>query len=148
MAIIKMNVFLPLHVFCEDKLLVSYLRPSNIDGAKHAWAILSLLVKFLRKSWPNVKILFRADSGFCRQKMLTWCENNNVDYIVGIGTNNNLQKLLQPLANQAKECFEATKEKQQLFTDFLYSAKSWNKQRIIISKAEYNRLARLCTFFK
>jgi hypothetical protein len=62
--------FLPLHVFCGEQTLISYLRPSNQDGAKHAWAILSLLVKRFRQVWPNVQIIFRADSGFCRQKML------------------------------------------------------------------------------
>jgi Transposase DDE domain group 1 len=62
--------FLPLHVFCGEQLLVSYLRPSNIDGAKHAWAILSLLVKRIRRAWPNVRIIFRGDSGFCRDLML------------------------------------------------------------------------------
>ena len=66
--------FLPLYVFCRDQLLVSYLRPSKIDGAKHAWAILSLLVKQLRNAWPEVRIIFRGDSGFCRHRMLTWCE--------------------------------------------------------------------------
>ena len=129
----KCNCFLPLHV-----LLVSYLRPSNIDGAKHAWAILSLLVKYLKKTWPNVKILLRADSGFCRPKMLTWCVKNNIDYIVDIGANVKLQKLIQPLVDKAKKEFELSGEKQQLFTDFYYSAKSWNKQKRIIGKAEYN----------
>ena len=56
--------FLPLYVFCGSQLLAAYLRPSNIDGARHAWAILSLLVKLLRKQWPGVKIIFRGDSGF------------------------------------------------------------------------------------
>ncbi len=136
----KSDCFLPLHVFCGDKLLVSYLRPSNIDGAKHAWAILSLLVKYFRKIWPNVKIIFRADSGFCRPKMLSWCEKYNVDYIIGIGANARLQKQIQPLVKIAKTNFETTQEKQQLFTDFYYSANSWNKQRRIVGKAECNRL--------
>lgn len=61
--------FLPLYVFCGTQLLVPYLRPSNIDNAKHAWAILSLLVKRLRQEWPKVKIIFRGDSGFCRHRM-------------------------------------------------------------------------------
>ena len=65
------TVFFPLHVFCDDLLLVSYLRLGNIDGAKHAWAILlSLLVKRFRQSWPAVRIIFRGDSGFCRHRML------------------------------------------------------------------------------
>ena len=57
------NCFLPLYVFCRKQLLVSYLRPSKIDGAKHAWAILALLVKRLRQVWPQVRIIFRGDSG-------------------------------------------------------------------------------------
>lgn len=61
--------FLPLYVFCGEQLLVSYLRPSNIDAVKRFWSILSLLVKPLRQEWPKVKIIFRADSGFCRWKM-------------------------------------------------------------------------------
>ncbi len=64
--------FLPLYVFCVEQLLVSYLRSSNIDPAKHAWAILAKLVSALRERWPEVKIILRADSGFCRWKMLRW----------------------------------------------------------------------------
>ncbi len=70
--------FLPRYVFCGDQLLVSYLRPSKIDGAKHAWAILALLVKRLRKAWPTVRIIFRGDAGFCRWRLLAWCECHNV----------------------------------------------------------------------
>jgi len=79
--------FLPLYVFCRDQLLVRYLRPSKIDGAKHAWAILALLVKRLRAVWPKVRIIFRGDSGFCRWRMLSWCERHDIGYNVGIGQN-------------------------------------------------------------
>ena len=82
--------FLPLYVFCGEQLLVSYLRSSNIDPAKHAWAILAKLVSALRERWPEVKIILRADSGFCRWKMLRWCEAHQVDYIVGIAKNERL----------------------------------------------------------
>ncbi|MEI6715582.1 MAG: IS1380 family transposase [Verrucomicrobiota bacterium] len=77
--------FLPLYVFCGEQLLVSYLRPSNIDGARHSWAILKLLVGRLREVWPGVKIIFRADSGFCRHRMLRWCDWARVDYVVSSG---------------------------------------------------------------
>ena len=73
--------FLPLYVFSGERLLVSYLRQSNIDSAKHAWAILALLVKALRKRWPEVKITLRAGSSFCRWKMLRWCDRAGVSYI-------------------------------------------------------------------
>jgi len=129
--------FLPLYVFCDKKLLVSYLRLSNKDGARHAWAILSLIVKRFRQEWPNVRIIFRGDSGFCRHEMLTWCERKNVKYIVGIARNKRLEAISKPLMQVAKENFEETGEKQKLFTKFLYAAESWANEKKIIVKAEY-----------
>jgi hypothetical protein len=82
-------------------LLVSYLRESNIDSAKDAWAILALLVKALRKGWPEVKIILRADSGFCRWKMLRWCERVGVNYIVGLAKNERLNTLSAKLQKRA-----------------------------------------------
>lgn len=131
------HCFLPLHVFCKDQLLISYLRPSNIDGAKHAWAILSLLVKQIRKSWPFTKIIFRGDSGFCRDSMLRWCEGNNVTYIVGIAQNNRLNKFSYEMRKQAESKYNETKEKQRIFSEFKYAAKSWKNERRIIVKAEH-----------
>ena len=130
--------FLPLYVFCGKQLLVSYLRPSNIDGAKHAWAILSLLVKQLRKHWADVKITFRGDGGFCRHKMLSWCERHDVDYIIGIAKNTRLTEKSKDLCELAKKTYEESQEKQRLFCDFHYAAKTWKKrERRIIVKAEY-----------
>jgi hypothetical protein len=144
--------FLPLYVFCGQHLLVAYLRPSNIDPATHAWAILALLVKRLRQVWPQVKIIFRADSGFCRWRMLRWCERHGVHYIVGMARNSRLQALAQPLMQQAKIQFE--KQKQQddsqeavamphhpqparVLADLTYGAHTWDKERRVIAKAEY-----------
>jgi len=129
--------FLPLYVFCGKKLLASYLRPSNKDGARHAWAILSLLVKRFRQEWPNVTIIFRGDSGFCRHKMLTWCERKSVKYIVGIARNKRLEAISKPLMQVAKENFEETGEKQKLFTKFSYAAESWANEKKVIVKAEH-----------
>jgi hypothetical protein len=129
--------FLPLHVFCKDQLLVSYLRPSNIDGAKHAWAILSLLVKRIRQSWSNVKIIFRGDSGFCRDLMLRWCERNNVIYIVGIGQNKRLNKFAEEMQKLAELEYNRTKEKQRIFSEFNYAARSWKDERRVIAKSEH-----------
>ena len=129
--------FLPLYVFCGEKLLVSYLRPSNIDAAKHAWAILSLLVKRLREAWPNVKIIIRADSGFCRWRMLSWCEKHNVGYIIGVAKNSRLNAMAAPLMEEAKLRHEATGEKQRMFSDVQYAADTWDRKRRILVKAEY-----------
>src|SRR5208283_2792567 len=119
--------FLPLYVFCGEQLLVSYLRPSNIDAAKHSWAILALLVKRLRQAWPEVKIVFRGDSGFCRWKMLRWCERHEVNYLVGLAQNARLNAMLAPLLAQAEAGHQSTKEKVRLFTDLDYAAHTWDK---------------------
>jgi hypothetical protein len=119
-------------------LLVSYLRPSNIDGAHHAWAILKLLTKGLREAWPNVRLIMRADSGFCRWKMLRWCERNGVDYIIGLAKNCRLEALSQGLMTRAKEAYEADpSHKQRLFGWIEYEAATWDKPRRVIAKAEY-----------
>ena len=129
--------FLPLYVFCRGQLLVSYLRPSKIDGAKHAWAILALLVKRLRQAWPKVRIVFRGDSGFCRWRLLSWCERHDVDYIVGIARNKRLNALARPLLEAAFQRFEASAAKQRLFGEFVYAAATWDCKRRVIIKAEH-----------
>ena len=129
--------FLPLYVFCGDQLLVSYLRPSNIDGARHAWAILALLAKRLRKAWPKVKIIFRGDSGFCRWRMLRWCENHGIYYIVGLAKNSRLNEMARPLLDQASQQYERTSMKQRLFGNISYAAQTWDRERRVIVKAEH-----------
>ena len=131
--------FLPLYVFCDSQLLAAYLRPSNIDGARHAWAILSLLVKRLRTEWPTVEIILRGDSGFCRWRMLRWCDNNRVGYIVGLAKNKRINAIAADLMAEAEAQYEATGEKQRLFGETMYAAKSWDRERRIIMKAEYGR---------
>jgi hypothetical protein len=129
--------FLPLYVFCGEQLLVSYLRPSNADPARHAWAILKLLVTRLRQEWPQVTIIFRGDSGFCRWRTLRWCEKHRVDYVVGLAKNARLLALLEKPMAQAAEAFAATKEKQRHFVRLEYAAKSWDGPRCVIAKAEH-----------
>ena len=130
--------FLPLYVFCGDQLLVSYLRPSNIDGARHSWAILSLLVKRLQQVWPKVKIIFRGDGGFCRWKMLRWCDRHEVGYIVGLPKNKRLNRLTASLQEEAAACFAATGHKIRWVTDLQYGARSWDRERRVIAKIEYS----------
>ena len=135
----KNHCFLPLYVFCGKKLLAAYLRTSKKDGARHAWAILSLLVKRFRQEWPDVKIIFRGDSGFSRHKMFDWCEKNNVGYITGIAQNKRLKATMKPLMQKAEIDFEETQEKQRLFTEFHYAAGTWSHKRKIIGKAEHTK---------
>lgn len=130
--------YLPLYVFCGEQLLVAYLRPSKIDGAKHAWAILALLVKRLREAWPAVRIVLRADSGFCRHRMLTWCERHNVGYVVGIAQNARLNRATQTHRQCLAQQFAESSEKQRAFFEFRYAAQSWHTERRVIARLEFS----------
>ena len=134
--------FLPLYVFCNDQLLVSYLRPSNSDGARHAWAILKLLVTRLREQWPEVKILLRADSGFCRQRMLNWCDWAGVEYVIGVARNGRLEAMAEVVLAQAEVLHKQSGQKQRLFADLRYAAKTWAWERRVILKAEVTQKGR------
>jgi hypothetical protein len=129
--------FLPLYVFAGEQLLCAYLRPSNIDGAKHAWAILGLITRRLRQAWPDVKIIFRGDSGFCRWKMLRWCDRHRVDYIVGLAKNPTLIRMSATLMANAENAFKDTGQKQRLFGEFTYGAGTWDRQRRVIARIEH-----------
>jgi len=129
--------FLPLYVFCGEQLLVSYLRPGNQDQARHAWAVLKLLVRRLRQAWPQVKIVVRADSGFCRWRMLRWCEDHGVGYVIGLAQNERVLALAQPWMAQAQAQYESSREKQRVFGEVRYAAQSWDRPRRVIVKAEH-----------
>ena len=130
--------FLPLYVFCGEQLLVAYLRPSKIDEAKHAGAILRLLVKRLRQAWPAVRIIIRADSGFCRKRMLYWCERNGVSYCVGLAQNSRLNALTELHRERLARQFAATELKQREFADLRYGAKTWTTERRVIARLEHS----------
>jgi hypothetical protein len=126
-----------LYVFCGEQLLVSYLRPSNKDNARHAWAVLKLLVRRLRQAWPGVKIVVRADSGFCRWRMLRWCEDQGVGYVLGLAKNERVLALAQPWLAQAQAQQESSRQKQRVFGEMRYAAQSWDRPRRVIVKAEH-----------
>lgn len=130
--------FLPLYVFCGDQLLVAYLRPARRDGALHAGAILKVLTERLRQAWPKVKIVFRADSGFCRKHILHYCERKDVDYVVGLARNPVLERRAMPFQNLAKELFEHSGQKGRVIDQFTYAAKSWTgSERTVVVRAEH-----------
>jgi hypothetical protein len=129
--------FLPLYVFCGDHLLVAYLRKSGIDGAKHTGAILKLLVDRFREVWPEVRIILRGDSGFCRWKILRWCERHEVGYILGLARNPILEQRAEPYRVEAKRGFARTGEKEVCFARTSYAAKTWDRPRRVIIKAEH-----------
>ena len=130
--------YLPLYVFCGERLLVSYLRPSNIDASKHSRAVLKLLVTRLRRAWPGVRITFRGDSGFCRWRLMRWCDRHGVGYVIGLARNKVLERTAGPFMQQAKQQYEQTQQKQRIFTEFDYAAGTWDRPRRVIHKAEHN----------
>ncbi len=129
--------YLPLYVTCGEELLVAYLRPSNIDASRHARAILKLLVDRLRAVWPEVKITIRADSGFCRWRLMRWCDRNDVGYVLGLAQNSVLRTLARDELEWAQWLFERTGQEQRLFGSFRYAAGTWDRRRRVIVKAEH-----------
>jgi hypothetical protein len=129
--------YLPLYMFCGQQLLCAYLRPSRIDGAKHAAAIVKLLVKRLRQQWPAVRNVFRGDSGFCRQRIINYCERADVNYIIGLARNARLQGITEFIELAMKDAFEQTGLKQREVGEFIYAAQSWARERRVITRLEF-----------
>ena len=131
------HCFLPLYVFCGDELLAAYLRPSNIDASQHTRAVLKLLVRQLRAAWPDVKITIRADSGFCRWRLMRWCDSHGIGYVLGSGQEPGLGALPQDEIERAERQFQQTGQPQRIFGSFAYAAGSWDRPRRVIVKAEH-----------
>ncbi len=113
------------------------MRPSCIDGARHAAAILKLLVKRLRQTWPTVRIILRGHSGFCRQRIMNWCERAGVHYIVGLARNARLEAQVEYAQLAMKDQYEQTGLKQRLVDEFGDAALSWPHERRIITRLEW-----------
>lgn len=129
--------YLPLYVFCGQQLLCALLRPSRIDGARHAAAVLKLLVARLRQKWPGVRIIFRADSGFCRKRIINWCERSDVGYVIGLARNERLQQQVEYAQLMLAQQYQATGVKQRWVSEFNYAAKSWPHERRVITRLEW-----------
>ncbi len=131
------HCYLPLYVFCGQALLACVLRPSKIDGARHAGAVIKLIITRLRRNWPTTRFIVRADSGFCRRRLLQWCERSNVGYIIGLARNARLHAAVEVAEACLADGYKASGIKQRLIGEFDYAAKSWNCQRRVITRLEY-----------
>lgn len=130
--------YLPLYTFCGAWPLGAVLRPSNIDASAGTLAELQRIVPKLRAAWPDVRIVIRGDSGFCREHILRWCEEHGVDYVLGLAKNERLGEAIAEELRQAKAAFEQTGEPARLFKDFTYQTReSWSRARRVIGKAEH-----------
>ena len=130
--------YLPLYIFAGDQLLCARLRPANIDAAAGALEEVRRIVEQLRRVWPDVEILLRADGGFCRDEMLSWCEANAVGYVIGLPKNGRLQRHIQRRMKLARRRFAKTGKAARAFGDFRYRTRtSWSRRRRVVAKAEY-----------
>jgi len=130
--------YLPLYVFCGEHLLGARLRSSNIDASADSVEELEPVVARLRQRWPAVKIQLRGDAGFCREKLMAWCEREGMDYIFGLAQNSRLKKRIEEQMAQAEKQYGETKAPARVFSEFFYATQdTWSRQRRVVAKAEH-----------
>ena len=130
--------YLPLYVFCGRHLLASKLRVANIDGSAGAVEEMERIVGQIRTRWPEVRIILRADSGFAREALMGWCEENRVDYLFGLARNERLVGAIGAELAQAAAESRETSQPARRFTEFWWSTrKSWSRRRRVIAKGEW-----------
>ena len=131
--------YLPLYIFSGEHLLCAKLRQSNIDGAAGSVEEVERIVKQLREAWPEVRILVRGDSGFCREEFMAWCEGQKrVDYVLGLAKNSRLLGAIEDELQEARRIYEETGKAARVFGDFMYQTlDSWSRERRVVGKAEH-----------
>jgi hypothetical protein len=130
--------YLPLYIFCAGHLLAAKLRPSNIDASAGALEELARVVVKIRRRWPQVRILLRADSGFARDALMSWCEANGVDYVFGLARNTRLVEEIAAELEAAGEQSRRTGKPARRFRDFAWRTRdSWSRARRVVAKAEW-----------
>jgi hypothetical protein len=127
-----------LYIFAGDQLLCARLRAANQDAAAGSVEEVRRIVAQLRQRWPQVKIVLRADSGFCREELMGWCETNHVDYALGLARNQRLAKIIGAQMQQARVLHQSSGKAARVFTEFTYQTrKSWSRPRRVVAKAEF-----------
>src|ERR1700751_1718208 len=132
--------YLPLYVFCGRHLLAAKLRSANIDASAGSVEEIARIVAQIRQRWPRVRILLRGDSGFAREVLMAWCENNGVDYLFGLAKNRRLVAEIESELAAAQEQSQQTQKPARRFKDFSWPTRdSWSRQRRVVAKAGWNR---------
>jgi Transposase DDE domain group 1 len=130
--------YLPLYIFAGDHLLCARLRTANQDGSAGAREEVARIVGQLRQHWPTVKITLRADSGFCREELMSWCEEHGVEYVFGLARNRRLQEMLSESLAEAQQLYEASGQPARVFHEGRYQTReTWSRERRVVGKAEY-----------
>lgn len=130
--------YLPLYIFCGEHLLCAQLRPSNQDAAAGSLEEVERIVRRVRQQWPSTQIVLRADSGFCRDWLMSWCEDNDVYYVLGLAKNARLKRALGEALAKAKSLYSQTEQAARVYRELRYrTRKSWSCERRVIGKAEH-----------
>jgi Transposase DDE domain group 1 len=132
--------YLPLYIFCGRHLLAAKLRSSSADAADGSVEEVARIVGQIRERWPTTSIVIRADSGFCRDDLMSWCEANNIRYVLGLAGNRRLAAKIAPQMRKAKRKAKRTGKPARVFADFQYrTRKSWRAPRRVVGKAEWTQ---------
>jgi hypothetical protein len=130
--------YLPLYVFCGNHLLCARLRQANIDASAGAIDELAPIVARIRQAWPDVEILVRADSGFCREEIMAWCEKHAVDFVFGLARNPRLERRIAEQLREAERRSKASGKPERCFEEFHYrTLDTWSRTRRVVAKAEH-----------
>jgi len=130
--------YLPLYIFCGDHLLCARQRRSNQDASAGSREEVERIVRQIRRRWPKVRIIVRADSSFCREELMAWCEKNRVDYVLGLARNPRLQRKIAGAMRDAKQKHQSTGQAARVYAELSYrTKKSWSRSRRVVAKAEY-----------
>jgi hypothetical protein len=130
--------YLPLYIFAGEHLLCARLRTADQDAAAGSQDEVARIVGRIRAAWPAVRIIVRADSGFCREELIKWCEDNGVHYVIGFARNQRLRRMIEPQMQQAAQIHQQTGKPARVFTEFPYQTTtgSWSRSRRVVAKAE------------
>jgi hypothetical protein len=134
--------YLPLYVFCGEHLLCARLREANHDAASGCREEIQRIVAQIRAAWPEVRIILRGDSGFCRNALMSWCEANGVDFVFGLARNQRLRRIIGQPMWLATQQWAQTGKPARVFTEFDYQTKKtkksgWDRTRRVVAKAEH-----------
>jgi Transposase DDE domain group 1 len=134
--------YLPLYIFCGEQVLCARLREANHDAAFGSLQEIERIVGQIRAAWPEVKIILRGDSGFCRNALMSWCEDHGVEFVFGLARNQRLRKIIGAEMHQATEQWNQTGKPARVFSEFRYQTKKskkggWDRERRVAAKAEH-----------
>jgi hypothetical protein len=134
--------YLPLYIFCGEHVLCAKLREADHDAYFGCLPEIQRIVAQIRAVWPDVKIILRGDSGFCRNELMSWCEGKGVDFVFGVARNQRLRKIIGQQLHEAREQWRLTGKPARVFTEFEYSTKKtkkggWDRKRRVVAKAEH-----------